>query len=128
MAFIDVRKAFDTVWHNGLLLKLLQFEFPKYLWIIVHNWYHHCTSSVLWNSITSCSFPVQQGVRQGAVLSPLLYCILVNDLLSQLSSSGYGVHVRNIFCGSPMYADDLALISHSNTDLQSMLDIVSTYA
>ena len=116
VAFLVVKKAFDTVWHNGLLLKLLQFEFPKYLWIIVHNWCHHCTSSGLWNTNTSHSFPVQQGVRQGAVLSPLLYCIFVNDLLSQLSSSGYGVHVRNIFCGSHIYADDLALISHSSSD------------
>ena len=127
-AFLDVRKAFDTVWHNGLFLKLLQFEFPKYLRIIAHKWYHHCTSSVVWNSNTSRSFPVQQGVRQGAVLSPLLYCVFVNDLYSQQFSSGHGVHIHDIFCGSHMYADDLALISHSNSDLQSMLDIVSTYA
>ena len=128
VAFLDVRKAFDTVWHSGLLLKLIQFQVPKYIWSIINNWYHHCTSSILWNSSTSRSFSVQQGVRQGAVLSPLLYCIFVNDLLSQLSSSGYGVRVHNIFCGSPMYADDLALISHSSSDLQDMLDIVSNYA
>ena len=119
VAFLDVRKAFDTVWHSGLLLKLIQFQVPKYIWS------HHCTYSILWNSSTSRSFSVQQGVRQGAVLSPLLYCIFVNDLLSQLSSSGYGVRVHN---SSPMYADDLALISHSSSDLQDMLDIVSNYA
>ena len=45
-----------------------------------------------------------------------------------LNSLPLAIHVRNIFWGSPMYADDLALISHSSSDLQSMLDIVSTYA
>jgi hypothetical protein len=38
--FVDEKKAFYIVWHNGLLLKPPKFEFPKYLWMIVHNWYH----------------------------------------------------------------------------------------
>ena len=50
VAFLDVRKAFDTVWHNGLLLKLLQFSFPKYIWTLLFNWYRHSNSAVLWNS------------------------------------------------------------------------------
>ena len=127
VAFLDVRKAFDTVWHNGLLLKLLQFLFPKYIWTLLFNWYRHSNSAVLWNSRISRSFQIEQGVHEGAVLSPLLYCIYVNELLCQLSSSGYGVYVHNIFCGSPMYADDLALVGHSISDLQNMLNIVSNF-
>ena len=128
VAFLDVKKAYDTVWHEGLLLKLLQFNFPRYIWSLLHNWYTGCTSSVLWNSHFSRSFPIRQGVRQGAVLSPFLYTIFVNNLLVQLSSSGHGVKIGDIFCGAPMYADDLALISDSETGLQHMLDIVSLYA
>lgn len=56
---------------------------------------------------------------QGTVLSPLLYCIYVNYLLCQFSSSGYGVYVHNIICGSPMYASDMALIGHSTLNLQN---------
>ena len=68
---------------------------------------------------------IRQGVRQGA---PLLYSIFVNDLLLHLSSSGHGVSINGIFCGSPMFADDLALVSESDSDLQSMLNIVTHYA
>ena len=125
-AYLDVRKAFDTVWHDGLFLKLLIFGFPCYP--ILRNWYSHNTSAVLWNSSISHPFPIRQGVRQGAVLSPLLYSIFVNDLLLHLSSSGHGTSVNGIFCGSPMFADDLALVSESVSDLQSMLNIVTHYA
>ena len=126
-AYLDVRKAFDTVWHDGLFLKLL-FGFPRYIWSILRNWYSHNTSAVLWNSSISHPFPIHQGVRQGAVLSPLLYSIFVNDLLLHLSSSGHGTSVNGIFCGSPMFADDLALVSESVSDLQSILNIVTHYA
>ena len=110
------------------MLKLLKFDFPHYIWRLILKWYTDCSSSVLWNSSTSRSFPVHQGVRQGAVHSPSLYTIFVNDLLVELSSSGYGVWIDEVFCGAPMYADDLALISESEADLQHMLDIVSAYA
>ena len=128
VAFLDVKKAFDTVWHEGLLLKLALHKFPMYIWHILNNWYSSSTSAVLWNSCISRSFRIRQGVRQGAILSPLLYSSFVDGLLDQLSTSGHGVYIDDVFCGAPMYADDLALISDSAEDLQSMLDITSNYA
>ncbi|CAI8043785.1 hypothetical protein GBAR_LOCUS24293, partial [Geodia barretti] len=62
------------------------------------------------------------------ILSPFLYSIYVNDLLHQLSGSGYGATIDGNFCGSPMYADDLALIANSSSDLQAMLEIVFSYS
>ena len=73
-------------------------------------------------------FSIKQGVKQGAVLSPLLYSLFVNYLLVELEHSGLGVRIDSIFCGAPMYADDLILIASSPEDLQSMIDIVAQYA
>ena len=67
-------------------------------------------------------------MRQGAILSPLLYSVIVNDLLDQLSASDLGISIDIVYCGAPMYADDLSLIATSEHELQSMLDIVSSYA
>jgi len=78
--------------------------------------------------MNSRPFSIKQGVRQGAILSPLLYSVYVNNLLDTLATSGYGISIDSIYCGAPMYADDLALIADSEAELQSMLNIVSSYA
>ena len=52
----------------------------------------------------------------------------MDDLLNTLEHSGLGARIGGVFCGSPMYADDLALVASSPEELQAMLDIVSQYA
>ena len=71
---------------------------------------------------------VKQGVRQGAILSPLLYSVYVDELLVLLDESCLGATVGSVHCPSPMYADDLYLIAETPDKLQSLLDIVSEYA
>ena len=128
VALLDVHKAFDRVWLTGLMVKLYQRNIPTYIWYFLYAWYNTLSSSVLWNSKISRKFAIKQGVRQGAILSPLLYSIFVDALLDQLTASGLGATLNGIFCGAPMYADDLALISGSPSELQSMLDIVDAYS
>ena len=84
------------------------------------------SSVVLWDGQCSEPFIIGQGVRQGGILSPFLYCMYVDELLDQLTTSGLGVAIP--YCGSPMYEDDLALIIDSPATLQSMLNIVHRYA
>ena len=88
----------------------------------------HSTCSVLWNGKSSRTINISQGVKQGAVLSPLLYSLYVNDLLVELENSGLGARLGNIYTAAPMYADDLALIATSPEELQGMLDVVQEYA
>ena len=80
---------------------------------------------MLWDGEQSRPFNINQGVKQGAILSPLLYNLFVNELLVTLEQSGLGVKIGSVYCGAPMYADDLALIVFSAGELQAMLDIVS---
>ena len=52
----------------------------------------------------------------------------MDELLDNLAQSGFGVSIDYVYCGSPMYADDLALVPSSPEELQAMLGIVATYA
>ena len=95
---------------------------------ILNNWYTSASCSILLCGDHSRSFPILQGVHQGAILSPLLYYIYVDELLNTLECSGLWLKIGNAFCRAPMYADNLALVASSPEELQQMLDIVSDYA
>ena len=119
VALLDVKKAFDTVWHHGLFVKLHRKGIPTRIWHILNNWYTSSSCSVLQCGNHSSSFPILQGVRQGAIL---LYSIFVDDLLNTLDHSGLRARIGEVFCGAPMYADNLALVASSPEELQAMLD------
>ena len=55
---------------------------------------------------------------------PSTSATVVDQLLDKLAASGLGAYIDGIFCGAPMYADDLALITSSPDELQGMLSIV----
>ena len=66
-------------------------------------------------------------MRQGGVLSPILYCIYLDDLALILSALGIGCHLRNTFLALLLYADDMALLSPSLRGLQKLLSVTETY-
>ena len=65
------------------------------------------------------------GVKQGGVLSPLLFTLYVDVVLDKLERSGVGCYINYNCCNSYMYADDIILISISVTDLQRLFNICS---
>ena len=83
---------------------------------------------VKWAGKHSDRFTVSNGVRQGAVSSPLLFSIYIDDLLIILRESGLGCHVSNIFLACFGYADDLMLLSGSRSGLQQLITICETFA
>ena len=120
---IDISKAFDKVNHYILLSKLMKRGLPKSLIELLHMWFGKSTFVVKWLGQYSSKFAVLCGVRQGGVLSPILFAIYVDELLHALHSSGLGCHLNGITFNSLMYADDLILMSASLSDLQSLINL-----
>ncbi len=83
-AFLDIKRAFDTVWHSGLMKKLKSLGIKGHLLRIINQCYLNVESAVLLNGVSSTWFPVKRGVRQGGVLSTFLYKLFIDDLLNQL--------------------------------------------
>jgi hypothetical protein len=128
VALLDARKAFDTVWHAGLFLKLYEYGVTGKLWLLMYHWYMELQAAVYWNGSISIEFRIRQGVRQGAICSPLLYAVYINDLLVSLEEEQLGLSISGIYIGCPTYADDMALISDDSDQLQLMLDKAYSYA
>ena len=80
---------------------------------------------VRWNS---SPFKVSNGVRQGSVLSPILFSVYLDSLLVDLSKSGVGCYWGSFFAGAFAYADDVVLLAPCAAALRIMLSICSRFA
>ena len=85
------------------------------------QWYSVQKMQVRWNSSLSAPFGVSNGMRQGGVLSPILFTVYLDDLLSSLKTLGVGCHWDDHFVGALCYADDIALLAPSPSALRAML-------
>ena len=113
VCFLDVRKAFDCVWHDGLFYKLYKCGVNKSIFKILQNLYTGMSSCVRHQDCKSDWFPILQGTRQGGVISPFLYLIFLNDLLYELEASGLGMCFYNVDLSCPTVADDMLVESYS---------------
>ena len=76
---------------------------------------------VQWNSAHSTPFSLHNRVKQGGVLSLILFSIYIDSLLQKLKDSGLGCFVGRNFSGAFGYADYLALVSQSLSGLRQMI-------
>ena len=81
-----------------------------------------------WDKSFSSPFHVSNGVRQGGVLSPVLFSVYLDGLLQKLADSGVGCHWGHLFAGAVCYADDIVLLAPCPSALRILLNICSSYA
>ena len=123
VALLDISKAFDNVHHIQLFKKLLELGLPPGIVELLAVWYDGSYACVRWHMCMSACFSLTVGVRQGGVLSPVLFTVYVNSILLRLQQSNYGCVIASQFLGCIMYADDLVLLCPSICGLKKMLDI-----
>ena len=123
---LDCKKAFDTVEHAKIFKKLIE-RIPLIFVRILLVIYMGQKCFVRWNSEESSYFLVQNGVRQGAVLSPILFSLYVNDLIESLRASGMGCFVGQMYFGIVAYADDILLLAPRRDVLQRMIQHSEQY-
>ncbi|CAG2242874.1 unnamed protein product [Mytilus edulis] len=128
IVLLDSTKAFDTVPHDGLRIKLYEYGLPAKLWCLLDNMYSDLTSAVFSGGKLSNWFKLHRGVRQGSVLSAKLYLIFINDLFDKLESSQQGAFIHDLNASTPVQADDISIIATDRQSSQVMVKICEEYS
>ena len=70
---------------------------------------------------------LERGVRQGSVLSPMLFLLVMDSLLTELANSAAGISINGIYTGSFGHADDIRSVTPNLISLQKQADIVRSF-
>ena len=120
--FVDFRKAFDSVIHPGLQIKLKELNINGKFYDILSSLYNKSRVCVPLGEHRTDLFESKVRVRQGDVLSPNLFKIFINDLPSYLNDTPDPVFVNDLPLNCLMYADDIVLLSTTPAGLQDKLN------
>ncbi len=110
-----------------MLYRFLEYGVNGKFYDAIKGIYHKAFCAVRMNGVLSEWFESTIGTKQGDNLSPNCFSMYLNPLLTDLKSSGLGVHIENDIISVLAYADDLVLIAESEADLQSLLNILQNW-
>ena len=117
--FFDIASAFDKVWHHGLIYKLIKLNFPHYMICWLKEFLTNRFFSVRVNNFLTEQVLIVNGVPQGAVVSPTLFLIFINDIPVNYS--------KNKFY-SLLFADDLCAYKIYKKSGKNVNNCVQTYS
>ena len=119
LCLYDVEKAFDSLEVPILLTNIFNVGVNGKCWRLIKSWYDRPTCCVKHDSLLSEPFVVGRGIKQGSVLSPSLFLVVMDILLRDLSQKSLGLSVHNLYVGSGGHADDIRTTATNKSSLMS---------
>ena len=126
--FIDVKKAYDRVFRDGLWKRLWDVSIRGKMWRVLVGIYNKVESCVRVNSEKTEWFGVEVGVRQGCVLSPVLFSVFINGLVDVVKELGLGVEFGVDMISMLLYADDIVLFAKNRLEMLFISATVYEYS
>ena len=121
--FIDFEKAFDRVWHAALWATMRKYNISTNLIQVIKNLYDKVTSAVLFNSSIGDRFRTTVGVRQGCVLSPTLFNIFLERIMTDALEDYEGtVSIGGRTITNLRFADDIDGLAGEEEELANLVE------
>ena len=127
LAFLDISKAFDCLDRDKMFIHIWNLGIQGKAWNLIRMLYARVDNKVIFGPFESETYQVTRGVKQGCVLSPCLFNMVIAELDNMLSEQA-GVEIGNISIKGLYYADDIVLFAKNDDALQSMLHIADLFA
>ena len=128
MLLLDASKAFDRIEYSTLFNNLRNRNMCPVTLRLIMNMYISQKMQVRFSNVLSSQFTVGNGVKQGGVLSPILFTVYLDSLIKTLKQRNIGCKIGNKFLGVFGYADDLTLLCPTLSGLQEMLNVCEDFA
>ena len=128
VTLLDATRAFDRVHYVKLFRLLLRRGMCPSLVKLLIAMYKGQSLAVRWANAVSSSFRCTNGIKQGGVLSPVLFCIYIDELINRLTALNVGCFIGHKFVGVMTYADDVTLMAPTYQATVKMLDICQKHA
>ncbi len=128
LCFLDISKAYDRCWRDGLWYRLLHAGVHGKMWRVLRDLYRAVRSRIIVNDRITPAFDTDLGVRQGAVLSPALFSLFMSEVVEEWRRLGIGVKIGSRTIAGLLYADDVVLIADSIEQLHVALGVMEQHA
>ena len=128
VCYLDASKAFDRINHWCMFRKLIKRDADLFVIRFLVQWYSNQTFCVRWGGTITSFFTVANGVRQGGIMSPILFNIYMDELSCELNRCNIGCSLNGTLINHIMYADDTCIIASSPSALQRLLNICLDFA
>jgi hypothetical protein len=128
IGFLDITKAFPSIFQDGLWFKLRKIGIDGKMWRVLKDLYRVSECAVRVNGVADDFYRDEVGLREGCVLSPLLFSLYINEMAEEITRRGDGWMVGGRKISLLMFADDVAIIARSAAGLQQNLDIATGYS
>jgi len=122
MCFVDYQKAFDRVNHDKLLEVMESAGIPELERRLIINLYWHQQAAVRWDNEISRYVSIRRGVRQGCIISPILFNLYSECMITEALESEKGVRFSGNKRTNLRYTDDAVLVAETRKALQRMMD------
>ena len=127
LAFLDIEKAYDRVDRRMLCKVLDEVGVSGKIVRIIRSMYENTRAVFSMGDLETGWVSSKRGVRQGCVLSPLLFGLYVEEMAARVRQTGLGVKVGDDVLSILLYADDVVVLSEHHAELQEMLNAVTEY-
>ena len=127
--FLDVRKAFDTVWIDGLMHKLFSnLGVNGKLLLAIKDVCTDVKARVLYSGILSREFEIAQGTGKGRISAPFMYKLYINSLLKEPSDHCFAISINTLRMPAQSFADDICLIALRQSLLKILMNKCHNYS